>query len=108
MEARPQTIVIYESQGRAHFTEWADNLGGDEAIVIAKLEHVEGGNFGSCESLGDGVYELKIDRGPGYRIYFGQHNDVVVLLCGGDKTTQDADIKKAKKLWREYKSTPGE
>ena len=108
MEAKPQTVVIYESQGHPHFTEWADGLGGDEAIILARLEHVENGNFGTCEPVGEGVSELKIDRGPGYRVYFGQHDDIVVLLCGGDKSTQDNDIKKAKKLWREYKASPGE
>ncbi len=104
VEARPQTIVFYECiNGHAYADEWIDGLGLDGAIVVSRLERVECGNFGDCKSDGDGVYELRIDHGPGYRVYFGQHNDIVVLLCGGDKGTQDADIKLAKKLWTEYK-----
>ena len=56
------------------------------------------------KSLGDGVYELRIDFGPGYRVYYGLDGDVVVLLLsGGDKSTQAKDIKQAKEYWNEYK-----
>ena len=61
------------------------------------------GNFGSCRSLKSEVWELKIDLGPGYRIYFGLHGDtVVVLLNGGDKSTQSRDIELAHEFWTEY------
>lgn len=61
------------------------------------------GNLGDCKSIGDGVFELRISFGPGYRVYFGQDGPkVVVLLCGGDKRSQKRDIAKAKLLWMEY------
>ena len=61
-------------------------------------------NFGDARSLGQGVYELKFHFGPGYRIYFGSAGRyIVILLCGGDKKSQEADIKTAKALWKEYK-----
>ena len=104
MEARPQTIVFYEDlTGHARALEWLEGLGLDAAVVTARIERVEAGNFANCAPVGDGVHELKIDHGPGYRVYFGQHNDIVILLCGGDKSTQAMDIKLAKELWVEYK-----
>jgi putative addiction module killer protein len=63
------------------------------------------GNFGNCRFVGEGVYELKIDYGGGYRIYFGQVGiKIILLLCGGDKSTQDQDIQQAKKYWKDYRS----
>lgn len=64
----------------------------------------ENGNFGDCEPVGDGVSEMRIDYGPGYRAYFAQEGRVLyLLLCGGNKSTQKADIKRAKALWKECK-----
>jgi putative addiction module killer protein len=61
------------------------------------------GNFGDCKSVGRGLEELRIDYGPGYRIYYGRPgSSVVVLLCGGDKSTQARDILTAQKYWKEY------
>jgi len=61
------------------------------------------GNLGHCRSVGGGVVELKIDFGPGFRIYFGQDGDkIIVLLVGGDKRTQPTDIKRAKEYWVDY------
>jgi putative addiction module killer protein len=58
------------------------------------------GNFGDHKSVGSGVFELRIDYGPGFRIYFGIHNDeIILLLMGGSKRTQDSDIEKAKAHW---------
>ena len=55
--------------------------------------------------MGEGVYELKINYGPGYRIYFGQIGmTIVILICGGDKSTQDRDIRQAKEYWTDYRS----
>ena len=66
---------------------------------------LEQGNFGDCASVGDGVSELRMFFGPGYRVYFGEHGDVVViLLCGGDKSSQNRDIEQAKTYWKEYLS----
>jgi putative addiction module killer protein len=58
------------------------------------------------QSAGEGVSELRVDYGPGYRVYFGQQGrTLVVLLCGGDKRTQDRDIRLAKQYWREFKES---
>ncbi len=67
------------------------------------------GNFGDCRSIGGGVYELRIDYGPGYRVYFGfVGNTAVLLLCGGDKTTQRRDIETAHRCWKEFKANAHE
>jgi putative addiction module killer protein len=62
---------------------------------------MKSGNFGNCEAIGEGLSELKINYGPGYRVYFGRTGDVIIiLLCGGDKSTQSKDIKKAHEYWK--------
>jgi len=66
---------------------------------------VRKGSFGIRRDVGNGIYELKIDYGPGYRLYYKMvGGDIVVLLCGGDKSTQEADIAKAKKILRELEN----
>jgi putative addiction module killer protein len=68
-----------------------------------RLNRVIQGNFGLCRNLGDGISEFKIDFGPSFRLYFGEDGDtIVVLLCGGDKSTQSRDIEKAKEFWTDY------
>ena len=72
-------------------------------IVRARLNRVRLGNFGDCKSVGSGVEELRIDFGPGYRIYFGREGSLVVIpLCGGSKRTQCRDLLRAQKYWQEY------
>ena len=93
------------AQGRKLFIEWFYSLRDRQARarIVARLERLELGNFGDCKGVGGGVSELRIDCGPGYRVYFGRDGlTVVVLLCGGDKRRQDADIQKAVGLWQEY------
>lgn len=71
--------------------------------VDIRIRRLSLGNFGTVEPVGEGVSELKIDHGPGYRVYFFQHGGrYVLLLAGGDKSTQARDIKKAKELARKY------
>ena len=70
--------------------------------VLARLDRVQEGNFGDCKNLKDGVWELRIDAGPGYRVYFGEDNNLVVLLLGGTKQTQARDIVAAKQYWSYY------
>jgi putative addiction module killer protein len=75
--------------GREPFTDWLDGLRDRavEARIRVRLRRVEAGNFGDCEPVGEGVTELRIHVGAGYRIYFGRHGKtVVILLCGGDKS----------------------
>ena len=89
------------------FTDWLADLPDRQARarILARIERLEAGNFGDAKSLRDGVSELRIDWGPGIRVYFGRDGrTVIVLLCGGDKRKQDADIRKAVELWHEYGS----
>ena len=73
--------------------------------ILARLARLAQGNLGDCAPVGEGVSELRLFFGPGYRVYFGeQGNDLVVLLCGGDKDTQGQDIALAKDYWKEYQS----
>jgi putative addiction module killer protein len=71
-------------------------------VIRTRLNRIQAGNFGNCDPVGDGVQELKIDFGPGYRIYFGEDGDLVILLFGGDKDTQVRDIQEAKRNWGDY------
>jgi putative addiction module killer protein len=90
--------------GAPPFGDWFDDLDAVAAAKItAALYRLEQGNFSNVASVGGGVYEYKIDFGPGYRIYFGQEgNALFILLCGGTKKTQRKDIERARRFWREY------
>ncbi len=89
------------------FRQWLNNLRNKRAVerINARLTRVELGNFGDVTSVGDGVSEMRIHYGPGYRLYFiRQGAQVIVLLCGGDKSAQQRDIQRAKRLaayWRQ-------
>jgi putative addiction module killer protein len=92
-----------EDDGSAPFLEWLSNLRdrNAHARISARLNRVKLGNFGVVKALGDGVNELKIDYGPGYRLYYAMNSrTVVLLLIGGDKSTQSQDIKLAKTYWQ--------
>lgn len=105
MDVRPREILIFESKaGKKPFSDWMDTLIHSRVyeIILVRIERVEDGNFGDCEPVGSGARELKVDFGPGYRVYFGEDGDFVVLLGGGKKKTQESDIKIARKLWDEY------
>lgn len=108
MEAHPREVKNYvTADGRSPFSEWRDSLRDRRARakIRARLDRVEEGNLGDCQFVGEEVFELKIDYGPGYRIYFGQEGTtVILLLCGGDKSTQSGDIRKAQEYWRDYRS----
>ena len=74
------------------------------AIVRARINRIRLGNLGDCKSVGGGVKELRIHFGAGYKVYFSQLGDtIVVLLLGGDKSSQNKDIKQAKLYWQDYK-----
>jgi putative addiction module killer protein len=94
-----------DRQGRAPFLKWFDALNDEaQARVATALERLELGNLSSIKSAGEGVQELRIDFGPGYRVYFGRDGEkFVILLAGGIKKRQQADIERAKELWREFK-----
>ncbi len=92
--------------GSEPFTEWLRSVRDKVAAarIRVRLRQVEAGNFGDCHAVGEGISELRIHVGAGYRIYFGRQGQaVVLLLCGGDKSNQARDIKRAKDLWSEWK-----
>ena len=92
--------------GKEPFTEWLETLRDKsaEARIRIRLRRIEAGNLGDCETVGEGVSELRVHVGAGYRVYFGRHGQtVIILLSGGDKGTQATDIKIAKGLWAEWK-----
>ena len=102
-----QILVFHTSDGRRPFMEWFNGLRDERAQrrIDARLARVEAGNFGDSKSVGEGVLELRIDYGPGYRLYFGRDgNQVVILLIGGDKKTQSKDIATAQEYWADYKA----
>lgn len=85
----------------ATFADWFAALRDDRAKnrIAARIVRVEAGNFGDCKPVGAGVSELRVDVGPGYRVYFTRRDgELVILLCGGDKASQQRDIAKAKAM----------
>ncbi|WP_413171581.1 type II toxin-antitoxin system RelE/ParE family toxin [Anabaena azotica] len=106
MEAQPREIQNYITPtGKSPFAEWLNSLRDRtaRAKIRSRLKRVESGNLGNYRAVGEGVCELKIDYGSGYRIYFGQiGSKIILLLCGGDKSTQEQDILTAKEYWRDY------
>src|SRR3989338_10450823 len=107
MNVIPRELLEYEIEnGRCPFSEWLDRLKdvAARAIIRKRLNRIRMGNFGNTRSVGEGVFELKIDFGPGYRAYYGLDGDtLVVLLCGGVKGSQERDIQKANEYWRDYR-----
>jgi putative addiction module killer protein len=107
VEIVPKILKIYQTaNGALPFLQWLNSLrdGRARAIILARLARVRLGKMGNTRPVGEGVHELKIDYGPGYRVYFGQDGvTLVILLNGGDKSTQDEDIETAKAYWQAYK-----
>jgi putative addiction module killer protein len=105
----PKEVVAFRARdGHVPFEDWLDDLKDKRAVarVLARLARVRLGNLGDCKPVGEGVSELRVDYGPGYRVYFGQKGRMlVVLLCGGDKRTQDRDIRLARQFWQEFKAS---
>lgn len=105
MDIAQVTILYYQTDsGRRPFKDWLDSLDtGVQVIVDSRLARVRRGLFGDSEYLKDGIYELKLDVGPGYRIYYGKNgNTVVILLHAGHKKHQTADITTAREYWANY------
>ena len=93
--------------GKAPFTEWLNGLRDRQtrARSRARLNRVRLGNFGDCKPVGEGVFELRMTFGAGYRVYYARgHEHLILLLGGGDKSTQARDIEKAKVAWADYRS----
>ena len=99
-DGQPKAVTIYEQpDGSRPFEEWFDSLRDRRAQtrIDARIARLAVGNPGDFKSLGEGLYELRIDHGPGYRLYFAfAGKQIVLLLCGGDKKTQPSDIATAR------------
>ncbi len=108
MHAREREIRLYVTRtGKVPYSRWLSSLKDvrARAVIRVRLNRIRLGNFGDCRSVGEGVMELRIDHGPGYRVYFGRvGNRIVLLLCGGDKSTQSKDIELAREYWADYRS----
>jgi len=100
-------VILRLDDGSSPFEDWLDNIN-DSLLVRAvdsRITRVRDGNFGDHENVADGVFELRIHKGPGLRVYYGLDGEkLIVLLGGGDKSTQHKDIEQAKDLWRKYKN----
>ena len=98
-----RTYVDYE--GGSPYAKWFNSLNAPAAAkVVTALVRMEQGNMSNTKSVGSGVFECRIDFGPGYRVYFGKDgNTLIILLGGGTKKRQQNDIQKAWKIWKDYK-----
>ena len=107
MQSFPFELEYYVSAaGKIPFKEWLEGLRdiSARARIRVRLDRVRLGNWGQNRTVGDGIHELKIDYGPGYRIYFAQEGTrIILLLVGGDKSTQKKDIELAKEYFNEHK-----
>lgn len=89
-----------------HFRKWLEKLRDPigKALIIQRIERAEFGHFGDHKSVGDSIYEMRIMSGAGYRVYYAKEAERIYLLTnGGDKSTQQADIEKAKLIWHTLK-----
>jgi putative addiction module killer protein len=100
-----QILAYTDLGGNEPFTEWLKELRDTEGRnrILARLRRIQQGNYGDCKNLDSGVYELRLHFGSGYRVYFGKDGEnIIILLCGGDKSSQSQDIMIAKRYWKEY------
>jgi putative addiction module killer protein len=106
MELKNHKILQYyvSPSGKTPFKEWLGHFK-DELIrarIRRRLDRLEEGHYGDRKALGEGVFELRLTFGSGYRVYFAEQDGcIVILLCGGDKSTQKRDIVQAKHYWRD-------
>jgi putative addiction module killer protein len=100
-----QVIAFITDQGDVPYENWLNSLK-DPVMrqrILTRVKRLRSGNFGDCTTVGQGVKELRLFFGPGYRVYYGEDGDIlVVLLCGGDKKSQGKDITLAQQYWQEY------
>jgi putative addiction module killer protein len=107
MRIKQRVVDYYRTPaGKEPAREWLSSIKDKltQAILYKRLRQAGLGQFGDTRNVGDGVWELKINYGPGYRVYYGIHGDVLILvLMAGSKRTQTGDIKKARAYWIEWK-----
>jgi putative addiction module killer protein len=103
-----KTVIIYQTvNGKEPFTDWLEELKDpvSRRRILKRLLRLEQGHYGDVKSVGGGVNELRFFFGSGYRVYFAEDGDtLVVLFCGGDKESQKQDIQQAQIYWQEYQS----
>lgn len=108
MMAQPKEIELYGSEdGKVPFNVWIESITSPKTqqVIDARITRIRLGLMGDVNDVGDGVHEFRIDFGPGYRIYFANTGlTLILLLCGGDKSTQKKDIKQAKTFWADYQA----
>jgi putative addiction module killer protein len=107
MESRIQIKLLATDEGKIPFLEWYGSLRDKvtKLRIRGRLDRLELCNFGDTQSVGDGVYELRLHFGSGYRVYFARvENYLVILIGGGDKSSQQRDITKAQEIWKRYKN----
>jgi putative addiction module killer protein len=102
---RVEILEYLDTSGRSPYAKWFNALNAPAAAkVTIAITRLAQGNFSNVRSVGGGVFELKVDFGPGYRIYFGRDGDhLVILLAGGTKKRQQGDIAEANVRWFDYK-----
>jgi len=106
-DTKERTVeFLVTNTGKCPFELWLNSIDSTMKLRIKrKLTRTQQGNLGNWKPVGDGIFEFRYDFGPGYRVYFAFYRDkMIVVLGGGTKRTQNKDIKKAEKLWKEYKN----
>jgi putative addiction module killer protein len=101
-----EIVECLDARGRSPYRDWFSSLDAQGAVIVAMaIERLADGNTSRVKAIGEGAAEIRIDRGPGYRVYFGRAGKtLVVLLGGGTKRRQQRDIADALTLWRLYKA----
>ena len=102
----PEIKTYQDIEGRKPYAEWLDSVTDNKtkARIVVRVNRMAAGNFGDCKPLRDGVQELKLDIGPGYRVYLSRQGPILVLLlCGGDKSDQSRDIERAIGYLKDWK-----
>ena len=93
-------------KGKIRFTDWLRKLKDRKARqkIHTQIDRLRLGNAGDHKALGNGIFEMRIHYGPGYRVYYGKTSDMIILLlCGGNKATQQQDVKIARQYWMDYR-----
>ena len=105
LSKRREINIYVSSDGKKPFIEWLESLK-DKTVryrIKERLDRIAIGNIGDHKSVGNGVMEIRFNFGSGYRVYYGEDGEeIILLLCGGDKSSQAKDIKKAHFFWRDY------
>lgn len=101
-------VLRYQTRdGRLPIADWLESMrdGSARTRIVAAIDRMQTGARGDWRSIGGGLWEIRFHYGPGYRVYFGRRgNELILLLCGGDKGTQARDIETAHEYWKDYKA----